>query len=153
MPWDGDPPRHDQAHLDLGLDPCLGHELHLDLLNELLYHDQMKESLALQPRRNQTNRLNITIMNTSQVLYSDESHNLTSVTQLNIIFKECPTEVFNNSSQSFKVKANLANEFRKQNNINLSNVLKLLNTPFLLSLYSPRHQTVSQKGQPFLSFK
>ena len=51
MPWDGDPPQHDQAHLDLGLDPCLGRELHLDLLNELLYHDQMKESLALQPRR------------------------------------------------------------------------------------------------------
>lgn len=74
MPWDGDPPQHGQAHLDLDLDldldPCLGHELqHLDLLNEFLYPDQMKESLVWQPRRNETHRLNITITNISQVLH------------------------------------------------------------------------------------
>lgn len=51
MPWDGDPPQHDQAHLDLDLDPCLGRELPLDLLNEFLYHDQMRESPVSQPRR------------------------------------------------------------------------------------------------------
>lgn len=68
MPWDDDPPQHDQAHLDLDLDPCLGHELHLDLLSEFLYPDQMKESLALQPWRDQTHKLNVTISNTSHML-------------------------------------------------------------------------------------
>lgn len=71
MPWDGDPPQHDQAHLVLALAPCLGHELHLDLLNEFLCPDQMKESLAWQPRRDETHRLNnAAITNTSQALHS-----------------------------------------------------------------------------------
>jgi hypothetical protein len=41
----GDPLQHAQAHLGLGLYPCPGRELYLDLLYEFLYLGQMKEFL------------------------------------------------------------------------------------------------------------